>query len=258
MAVIFYLSGTGNSLYAAKKIAEQLEDCRLERIGDYLRHPYEVTDKIMGIVCPVYCFALPSLVERFVRQLQAVPCYCFGIVTMGAKQGRALGQLGGLLAEKRLRLNYGRTLVMPDNFMVKITKNQQKVLEDAEPVLETIAKEIGECRSFTGEINESFLAKNIVEPVSHWYLQSMLKVGSFVLDADHCVGCGLCSKLCPVGNITMEDGKPVFGKECAMCFGCKHWCPQNAICIGSMKDQIGKDYTNPNIKIQELFHQEGI
>lgn len=27
MAVIFYLSGTGNSLYAAKSIAQELEQC---------------------------------------------------------------------------------------------------------------------------------------------------------------------------------------------------------------------------------------
>ena len=36
MAVIFYLSGTGNSLYAAKSIAQELEQCRLEGITGYL------------------------------------------------------------------------------------------------------------------------------------------------------------------------------------------------------------------------------
>ena len=41
MAVIFYLSGTGNSLYAAKSIAQELEQCRLEGITGYLKAPYE-------------------------------------------------------------------------------------------------------------------------------------------------------------------------------------------------------------------------
>ena len=40
MAVIFYLSGTGNSLYAAKSIAQELEQCRLEGITGYLKAPY--------------------------------------------------------------------------------------------------------------------------------------------------------------------------------------------------------------------------
>ena len=55
MAVIFYLSGTGNSLYAAKSIAQELEQCRMEGITGYLKAPYEVQDEVVGIVCPVYC-----------------------------------------------------------------------------------------------------------------------------------------------------------------------------------------------------------
>lgn len=35
MAVIFYLSGTGNSLYVAKSIAQKLEQFRLEGITGY-------------------------------------------------------------------------------------------------------------------------------------------------------------------------------------------------------------------------------
>lgn len=51
MAVIFYLSGTGNSLYAAKSIAQKLEQCRMEGITGYLKVPYEVQDEVVGIVC---------------------------------------------------------------------------------------------------------------------------------------------------------------------------------------------------------------
>ena len=50
MAVIFYLSGTGNSLYAAKSIAQKLEQCRMEGITGYLKVPYEVQDEVVGIV----------------------------------------------------------------------------------------------------------------------------------------------------------------------------------------------------------------
>lgn len=60
MAVIFYLSGTGNSMYAAKSIAQKLEQCRMEGITGYLKVPYEVQDEVVGIVCPVYCMALPD------------------------------------------------------------------------------------------------------------------------------------------------------------------------------------------------------
>lgn len=92
MAVIFYLSGTGNSLYAAKSIAQKLEQCRLEGITGYLKVPYEVQDEVVGIVCPVYCMALPPVVEAFLQQVKMVPQYIFLVVTMGAMSGQALGQ----------------------------------------------------------------------------------------------------------------------------------------------------------------------
>lgn len=70
MAVIFYLSGTGNSLYAAESIAKELEACRLEGITGYLKAPYEVQDEVVGIVCPVHCMALPPVVEIFLQQVK--------------------------------------------------------------------------------------------------------------------------------------------------------------------------------------------
>ena len=116
MAVIFYLSGSGNSLYAARQLAEKLEDCRLETIGSYLRKPYDVNDEVVGIVSPVYCFALPPMLAKFLEKLQAKPNYCFGVVTMGGNQGRALKQMSDALSAKKITLNYAQAVLMPDNF----------------------------------------------------------------------------------------------------------------------------------------------
>lgn len=103
MAVIFYLSGTGNSMYAAKSIAQKLEQCRMEGITGYLKVPYEVQDEVVGIVCPVYCMALPPVVEAFLQQVKMVPQYIFLVVTMGAMSGQALGQGKELLKQRELR-----------------------------------------------------------------------------------------------------------------------------------------------------------
>lgn len=121
MAVIFYLSGTGNSLYAAKSIAQELEQCRLEGITGYLKAPYEVQDEVVGIVCPVYCMALPPVVEAFLQQVKMVPQYIFLVVTMGAMSGQALGQGKELLKQRELRLSYGaqvgRCLITVSSFL---------------------------------------------------------------------------------------------------------------------------------------------
>lgn len=43
------------------------------------------------------------------------------------------------------------------------------------------------------------------------------------------VSCGLCSRVCPCGNIRMMDGKPVFLHHCANCMACVVSCPKRAI-----------------------------
>lgn len=45
-----------------------------------------------------------------------------------------------------------------------------------------------------------------------------------------CVGCGVCAKTCPLGNITMEDGYPKFNRaKCTACKACEKACAHNAI-----------------------------
>ena len=47
--------------------------------------------------------------------------------------------------------------------------------------------------------------------------------------SDKCVGCGLCSKLCPCQNITMSDKHPVWNHACIGCNACVVYCPHKAI-----------------------------
>ena len=47
--------------------------------------------------------------------------------------------------------------------------------------------------------------------------------------SDKCVGCGLCSRLCPCRNITMSDKRPVWNHNCIGCNACVVYCPSKAI-----------------------------
>ena len=69
--------------------------------------------------------------------------------------------------------------------------------------------------------------------------------------SDSCVKCGLCAKICPVGNIALEVGKPQFLHKCEQCMACIQWCPQRS--INTPKTIKRRRYTNPSIKAEDLM-----
>jgi len=252
MAVIFYLSGSGNSLYAAQQIAEKLEECRLETIGSYLRKPYPVEDEAVGIVCPVYCFALPPVVAQFLEKLQAKPNYCFGVVTIGGNQGRALKQMSEALNAKGVTLNYAQTVIMPDNFFGIPDEKRKEQLKAAEHTIAKFAEEIAQGKADVAAVKEAMLWKLFGTSASWWYLKNRLNFEKMTVDAAKCVGCGICADICQMKNITLVDGKPTFGTSCANCLGCVHWCPQSAISAGKLTVDNTRRYVNPNINLEMM------
>ena len=69
--MIFYFTGTGNSLMAAKAVAEeneQLIDIAKARKGG--KYSFGIKDgERIGFVFPVYCYTLNDVVLDFVRRL---------------------------------------------------------------------------------------------------------------------------------------------------------------------------------------------
>ena len=53
-----------------------------------------------------------------------------------------------------------------------------------------------------------------------------------------CIGCGQCAKRCPMNNVALKDGKPVWGKVCTHCMACICYCPVSAIEYG--KKSVGQ------------------
>ena len=47
-----------------------------------------------------------------------------------------------------------------------------------------------------------------------------------------CTSCGLCAARCPLNNIVLEGGRPVWKGECTHCMACIGGCPTEAIEYG--------------------------
>jgi MinD superfamily P-loop ATPase len=71
---------------------------------------------------------------------------------------------------------------------------------------------------------------------------------------EKCNSCGTCASICPVKNIELKDGKPVWGKNCVNCFACIHWCPKKAIQIAKLTGNMERHH-HPDITISDMRTQ---
>ena len=65
-------------------------------------------------------------------------------------------------------------------------------------------------------------------PVNPAFYRFFVKADAFRA-TDACIECGKCVERCPLNNIRLENGKPVWGKHCTHCMACICDCPKEAI-----------------------------
>lgn len=85
--MIFYFTGTGNSLYAAKQLDS---DCR--SIPRLLRsgRPLDFSAERIGIAAPIYGHELPGMVKDFLKTARFDTNYFFLILTYGNRHANAV------------------------------------------------------------------------------------------------------------------------------------------------------------------------
>ncbi|GKX65791.1 EFR1 family ferrodoxin [Inconstantimicrobium mannanitabidum] len=252
--MIFYFSGTGNSLWAAEKLSISLNE-ELISISDAIKdNNYEYTladDEMIGFVFPIYAWDAPKFVIDFIDKLKLKNCnanYTFAVSTCEANVGLTIKNLSKTLEYKCLKLNSGFSLLMPSNYnILYITKSENSIdsiLDMAEQKLEEIStiikKREDKIEVVLGQF--AFLKTKLVNPL---FIKYGLNTKKFFAN-EACVSCGLCERICPTNNIKLE-GKPIWGSNCTQCLGCINRCPKQAIQYGkNSKDK--PRYYNPRCK----------
>ena len=74
-------------------------------------------------------------------------------------------------------------------------------------------------------------------PVNPIFYKCFVKADAFTV-SEACIGCGQCVKRCPMNNVAIKDGKPVWGRNCTHCMACICYCPVSAIEYG--KKSVGQ------------------
>jgi len=255
-SVIYYFSGTGNCLNTAREIGKGLGDCTIVPMVKFAGTP-EVADdsEVVGLVFPEYSLAVPDIVKDFVGRLKLKDgAYVFAVVTYGAILGPVLSDLERSLKKRGIRLSAGFTLLLPDNYIITLTMPPKDKLEAI----------LNRAKGELAGITEAIKNKEHIPIKSHNKLMSIAyapigksiayyyKASRKFWTTDHCNGCGICKRLCPLGNIEVKDKKVSWGDNCVQCLACVHWCPKGAIEIGG-RTRNKERYHHPGVTIKDMF-----
>ncbi len=256
---IFYFTGTGNSLCIAKRLAEELGNATLEPVTRADPVVDDATDAV-GIFFPVYGWGMPNIVAAFVDKLEnCTGKYVFAVCTYGGTLFASLRTIQRGLRKKGIDLAAGFGFRMPVNYIPMFTvlspEKREKVLKKAFTKVGAIAPLIKERKKAAIEtwkvpvINGLLLSMH--GPMMAHVNEEDRK---FVTDTS-CDGCGVCAKVCPVRNVTLAGGRPVWNHSCQECLACLHWCPKKAINFGNTPEKRGR-YHNPEVSLQEIMDQQ--
>lgn len=253
--IIYYFSGTGNSLKVAKDVAGLLGETEVRRIQENTmkKTSAEGYDTV-GIVFPVYYYGLPMMVKEFIENLQiSLGTYVYAIATCGGSVGGALSLLQGLLERKGISLASSYKVKMPDNYQIMYSpptpKKQMEFFRVQEEQVKIIAREIKEHKikalADEGPIKRFFGGK-----VYKVFKPNEMDI-NFWTD-NKCNGCGICAKVCPAYNISLKEEKLSWRQKCQLCLACMHWCPKASIQYkkGTIKR---RRYQHPQISVKEMF-----
>jgi len=255
--VIFYFTGTGNSLAAARKLAAKLGDTQVMPIPllmeeDAVALPYER----IGFAFPVYYATVPLIVRRFIRKLKLDPSqYIYGVATYGGQPGLVFEHLGRLVAESGGKLSAGFALHMPGNYIIKYgamtPAAQQTLFRKEETKLELFADTV---KRKTPVIPKTIAVFRLFEQMDEKIIADFGRMASNFHVTGRCDGCGTCARICPVHNISISStGKhPNWGDTCERCMACIQWCPRQAIEYAD-KTKKRTRYRNPEIALKDMF-----
>lgn len=241
--MIFCFSGTGNSRYIAGRISEALKqpvDDLNARIKAGNEVPVE-TGRDVIVVMPTYAWRIPRIVDAWLSRVKLIGAEriwfvmdCGGEIGAAAKYNRRLSLRKGLCDMGTAQI------VMPENYIamfgVPQAEEARKIVERAEPSIRQAILRLRAGEPFAApraRLVDSLLSG----PVNPIFYRFFVKADAFTAGGG-CIGCGRCAEVCPLNNIRLQDGRPVWGSRCTHCMACICHCPTEAIEYG--KKSAGK------------------
>ncbi|HJC72567.1 MAG TPA: EFR1 family ferrodoxin [Candidatus Ruthenibacterium merdavium] len=241
--MIFYFSGTGNSRWAAQKIAALTNDEAFDII-QCTDVPDVTHETQIGLVFPIYAWGAPEPVLTFVKKIHRKTQFTFGVCTCGEEAGLAMKKFSRFFP-----LDSSYSLVMPNNYIIGADVDDEETARQkitaAKHAIEQLSREILQQKR-TYHVHEGRFA-SLKSGLVHFGFEHFARSTKPFYVTDACNGCGLCAAHCPANTISMAQKKPVWAQRCFQCLRCINECPQAAIQYTKATERRSR-YTFPHEK----------
>ena len=272
--MIFYFSGTGNSRWAAIKLASATKE-RLIDIAEEMRQmklsgenhtkPFTLEEgERLGFVFPVHGWRVPKLVREFIAALDISTAstgkkpFAFAVCTAGDTIGKTIDVLNLTIASNKnleamgiSNVSSAYSLIMPESYVglpfmdVDSKEKEIKKKEEASQELAIICEEVFNRKEGISRLVLGPTPWFFTKIVGGFFEKVLIADKRFHVEKDRCVKCGICANVCPVEDI--EGGKGMYPKwlhhkDCLTCFTCYHHCPHHAIEFGHQTQKKGQYY----------------
>lgn len=248
---ILYFTATGNSLSVAKAVGGTLKSIpQLIENNEYM-----IEDDAIGIIVPCFGFSIPRIVSRYLGQATLKADYIFAGVTSASMPGNAVGEINRLLKKNGAYLDYAMDIFMMNNYLVWSAMEDELELLKEKNVDEQILKFVNDINGRIRYLPKKSLVNKLCTYFADYsrFSHSDKKTSNFdknfTID-NNCIGCGICEKVCPIHNISV-DKIPTFSHKCEACLACIHNCPKTA--IHYVKEKSTGRYRNDKVSLKEII-----
>lgn len=240
--MILYFSGTGNSEYVAKRIGKEMNEEVLNLFEKIRSKDYASlhSERCWIIVVPTYAWRIPRIVEEWLKNTSLTGSKdIYFVMTCGGSIGNAEKYIKQLCNQKQMIFRGCMEIIMPENYIAMFqtpTKQEAtEIIKKAESVIDHTIHLIK-----TGQIlqksNIKMSDKISSGLINQLFYPLFVHAKKFYV-SDACIACGKCVQVCPLNNINLVNGKPVWSNHCTHCMACISRCPKEAIEYG--KHSIG-------------------
>jgi ferredoxin/flavodoxin len=249
---IFYFSGTGNTGWVSELLSKTLSEhgfqasaYSIEQVSDKETAALIHKSELIGLGFPIYGSDVPRIFHDFLRKLPRLEeeKSILGFVTQMMWSGDGINFLGPELLEKGYCLRWAAEFNMPNNIALPIIPlPYESDFNKFTPQLEKCGKQIADlCAKIAN--NQPFRQHSgVLAAAAAWIQRGPFRLVHdwgrkfWSVDEEACNSCERCALLCPVGNIVMQNGLPIYSDQCVYCMRCFNYCPTHAIHYMGMKN----------------------